>query len=83
MLLFSSLRVGLTHEGKELRIAALRAIRYVVVNEDDVKAFNRLHIDYLVARYVSRAREKFDFLNYHSTYLANYAFTTLNYVFMR
>jgi hypothetical protein len=47
-----SLRVALVHEASQVRAAALRAIRYLLKEEKDVRILNKLRYPCLISRYV-------------------------------
>lgn len=47
-----SLRAALVHETTQVRAAGLRAVRYLLQDENDVCALIRLQIPSLIARYV-------------------------------
>lgn len=45
-----SMRIALIQDCVQVRAVGLRALRYVVRNEEDVLLLNRLHFPYLIAR---------------------------------
>lgn len=45
-----SLRVGLVHDTTQVRAAALRAVRYIIKNDEDVAKLNKLQYPYFIAR---------------------------------
>lgn len=47
-----SLRVALVHEASQVRAAALRAVRYLLKEEKDVRILNKLRYPCLISRYV-------------------------------
>lgn len=47
---FSSLSVSLIHTFTQVRAAALRTIRYVLMTPRDVKIFNSMQLQHLVCR---------------------------------
>ena len=63
---YFSLRVALIHEASLVRAAALRAVRYLLKEEKDVRILNRLGFPALVCRYVKHIKlyilYVFDFL---------------------
>jgi hypothetical protein len=46
------LRVALVHEASQVRAAALRAVRYLLKEEKDVRILNKLRYPCLISRYV-------------------------------
>jgi len=52
VLLLFSLRVALVHEASQVRAAALRAVRYLLKDEKDVRILNKLRYPCLISRYV-------------------------------
>jgi hypothetical protein len=48
-----SLRVALVHEASQVRAAALRAVRYLLKEEKDVRILNKLRYPCLISRYVN------------------------------
>nr|CAD7403075.1 unnamed protein product [Timema cristinae] len=47
---FVNLRVALVHDSAQVRAAALRALRYLMKEERDVRTLNRLQYPFLIAR---------------------------------
>lgn len=47
-----SLRVALVHEASQVRAAALRAVRYLLKEEKDIRILNKLRYPCLISRYV-------------------------------
>lgn len=48
--ILSCLRIALIQDSVQVRAVGLRALRYVIRNEEDVLLLNRLHFPYLIAR---------------------------------
>nr|CAD7269430.1 unnamed protein product [Timema shepardi] len=46
----TNLRVALVHDSAQVRAAALRALRYLMKEERDVRTLNRLQYPFLIAR---------------------------------